>query len=211
MNRSISTFGKIAAFYAGLSLSNLAHATLTAQQITSIQAVELKNALPGNKIPYYLRNDEGIHYLIGGMNLNVLARSQDTDNMYEMMTWTGGKGLGSPLHQFTDSHQALYVMDGQVELWLGDKHYLLTRGDYASIPAHTTFAFNFRSHRTKLFNWATGPGTVISLRALGIATDSFLQPETGNSTISSQAFRTSEKLGFVQWGGRPPAGVAEPV
>lgn len=98
MAGSTFTFGKIVALCAGLSLTPLAAATLTAQEITDIQAVELKNALPGKKIPYYLRNDEGLHYLIGGMNLNVIARSEDTDGMYEMMTWTGGKGLGLPLH-----------------------------------------------------------------------------------------------------------------
>jgi quercetin 2,3-dioxygenase len=181
------------------------------RDFSAIQKIELQNKLPGQAIPYFIRNDEGERHLVAGMALNIVARGEDTGGLYEAMTWTGGKDAGLPLHRFTQSHQALYVMEGQLELWLGAAHYRLSKGDYASIPPGTAFAFKMQSHRTKVFNWATGAGTVALMRGLGQPYTGYVEPEVAVTTIDPVLLRTSAGSGELTWLPTPAHSVAKPV
>lgn len=190
------------AMVCGVSAAAGAHAP--PKDFSEIQSVELRNALPGRAIPFFIKADEGERYLVGGMALSVMARGQDTAGLYEVMTWTGGKGVGLPLHAFANSHHALYVMDGQVELWLGDEHWLMNKGDYASIPPGVPFAFEMRSYRTKMLNWATGSGSTALMGGLGRPYTGHVQPETTPEAVSAEAMGRAAAGGELRWLGAPP-------
>lgn len=181
------------------------------KDFSAIQAVELKNELPGKVIPYFTRNDEGERHLIGGMVLNVSARAADTDGQYEIMTWTGGQGAGLPLHHMRNSHQAFYVLYGEVDFWLDGKRYTMFAGDYANVPAGTDFAFAFNAHRTKLLNWSTGSDTLQANAALGQRFAGFVQPETGAKAVDAAAIARSQATGVVVWKGKPQQIAAQRV
>lgn len=177
------------------------------RDFSDIQRVELRNELPGRAIPFYIKADEGERHLVAGMAMAVMARGQDTAGLYEVMTWTGGKGAGLPLHAFATSHQALYVMDGQLELWLGNAHWLMNKGDYASIPPGVTFAFTMRSHRTKVLNWATGSTSAALMAGLGTPYTGHVQPETTATPPAAAALaalqENGESRGELRWAGVP--------
>lgn len=181
------------------------------RDFSAVQAEELRNELPGRVTPYFTKNDEGDRYLVGGMVLNVSARAQDTGGQYEIMTWTGGKGAGLPLHHMKLSHQAFYIIEGQVEFWLDGKHYMMTAGDYANVPAEVDFAFKLRAHRTKLLNWSTGSDAFTANAALGTPFKGYVQPEHIESTLSNQALTRSNATGNVVWKGNPPEGTPQHV
>lgn len=181
------------------------------QDFSAIQAVQLKNEMPGKAIPYYTKNDEGMRYLIGGMVLNVSARAADSDGQYEVMTWTGGMGSGLPLHAFKASHQAFYVLQGQIDFWMDGKRYRMQPGDYANVPAGTEFAFEMGSHRTKILNWATGTDVYAASSALGTAFDGYVQPENATPDLSPAAIARSSATGTVAWKGAPAKMAAQPV
>lgn len=185
----------------GLSLAATPH--LPPKDFSAIQAVELRNALPGQAIPFYIKADEGERHLVGGMALAVMARGQDTGGLYEVMTWTGGKGAALPLHTFATSHHALYVMDGELDLWLGNEHWSMKRGDYASIPPGVPFAFEMRAHRTKVLNWATGAHSAALMGGLGTPYAGHVQPETAPAPVDAAAMRRSEAGGELRWLGAP--------
>lgn len=181
------------------------------QDFSDIQRVELRNELPGQAIPFYIKADEGERHLVAGMAMSVMARGADTGGLYEVMTWTGGKGAGLPLHTFATSHQALYVMDGQLELWMGDEHWLMNKGDYASIPPGVAFAFEMRSHRTKVLNWATGSVSTALMSGLGSPYTGHVQPETPVAPLSADMIEASQKSGELSWGGVPRSSEAMAV
>ncbi|HEX8606759.1 MAG TPA: quercetin 2,3-dioxygenase [Pseudoduganella sp.] len=178
------------------------------RDFSAIQHVELRNELPGRAIPFFIKADEGERHLVAGMALSVMARGQDTGQLYEVMTWTGGKGAGLPLHAFATSHQALYVMDGQLELWLGNGHWLMNKGDYASIPPGVPFAFTMRAHRTKVLNWATGSASAALMGGLGQPYAGHVQPETAVVALDAAAMRASQESGELRWAGTPRQGKA---
>lgn len=178
------------------------------RDFSEIQRVELRNELPGRAIPFFIKADEGERHLVAGMALSVMARGQDTDGLYEVMTWTGGKDAGLPPHAFSTSHHALYVMDGQLELWLGKGHWLLNKGDYASIPPGVPFAFAMRAHRTKVLNWATGSASATLMGSLGQPYAGHVQPETPAAPLDAAAMRAAEESGELRWTGKARHGKA---
>lgn len=181
------------------------------KDFSDIQKVELQNRLPGQAIPYFVRNDEGQRHLVGGMALNVIARGEDTGKLYEMFTWTGGRDAGLPMHSIARSHEALYVMEGQLELWVGRDHHLMSKGDYASIPPGVPFAFTMRSHRTKVFNWSTGDGVAAAMSAMGTPYEGHVQPEDAKPGLDAAALKAAAAAGTVRWLPAPAASPARPV
>ncbi|WP_416190107.1 quercetin 2,3-dioxygenase [Neisseria sp. CCUG17229] len=176
------------------------------QDFSAIQAVTLENKLPGRKIPYFIRNDEGERRLVGGMVLNTIARAVDTDGDYEMMTWVGGKEAGLPLYSLKNSHQAFYVIEGKVEFWLDGKYYLLTPGDYASVPPGVKAAFRFQNQRNKILLWATGSDMYQSFSRMGEPFSGYVQPETAKAGFSrEQLLAATTQNGSLTWFGEPKA------
>ena len=165
----------------------------------AIQQVVPQETLPGEKIPYILRADKGEHYIVGGKNINFISRSVDSGNMFEMLTITGGKGSGEPLHSHRNNHVALYLMQGTAELWLDGKHYAMQKGDFASIPPNTEYAFKFNAHRTKLLEWYSGPGILPVYQALGEPSELNIQPDQPDLTVAPAKRNQAEKAGDIHY------------
>lgn len=176
------------------------------QDFSAVQAVTLENSLPGRKIPYFIRNDEGERRLAGGMVLNTIARAADTGGDYEMMTWVGGKEAGLPLYSLKNAHQAFYVIEGKVGFWLDGKYYLLTPGDYASVPPGVKAAFRFQNQRNKILLWATGGDAYQAFSRLGGPFGGYVQPETAKPGFSREQLLAAAQNGGLTWFGEPEAG-----
>jgi len=168
------------------------------------QAQTPQGKLPGTSVPYYLRNGEGERYLVGGMVAARIARGEDTQELFEATVLTGGRSANLPLHTHARSHEALFVLDGEVELWLGQEHYLLIRGDYASIPEGTPHAFTMRSHRTQLISWTLGGEAGALYPALGQPYAGYVQPPDANPEISKDLLKQAEARADVQFKSKAP-------
>ncbi|MDO6695418.1 cupin domain-containing protein [Aliiglaciecola sp. 3_MG-2023] len=75
-----------------------------------------------------------------GMRLKFLCTAEETNGRYSSMLNTVPKGLGAPPH----SHpwdESFYVLQGQVELRLGDTITRMNPGDYALVPANHVHGF----------------------------------------------------------------------
>lgn len=191
-------------FVLGAGQAALAQDTPTAGNGIDIQKVTPEGKLPGKGVPYYIRNGEGERYLVGGLVAGLIARGEDTQELFETTILTGGRDANLPLHTHARSHEALLVLDGEVELWLGKGHYLLIRGDFASIPEGTPHAFKMRSHRTQLISWSTGKEMSPLYKALGQPYAGHVQPPEVNPERSGALLKKAEASADVRFERKAP-------
>ncbi|WP_257462502.1 quercetin 2,3-dioxygenase [Archangium lipolyticum] len=170
-----------------------------------IQKVVPEGKLPGKGVPYFIRNGEGERYLVGGLVAGLIARGVDTQELFEAAILTGGRDANLPPHTHARTHEAILVLDGEVELWLGQGHYLLIRGDFASIPEGTPHALKMRSHRTRLISWSTGKEMGPLYKALGQPYEGYVQPPEVNPEISKELLEKAEASADVRFERKAPS------
>lgn len=93
-----------------------------------------------NSKPIVKHAGDGDWLNILGMKIKFLSTSKDTQNRHSSMLNTVPKGLGAPLH----SHpwdETFYIIEGEIELTIGERQYHLFPGDYALVPANEIHAF----------------------------------------------------------------------
>jgi quercetin 2,3-dioxygenase len=111
------------------------------------------NRLPGEKRAYFLKAGEGARYRVAGQLATYLARAGDTGGLLEVVVLAGGKGAGFPLHSHRRTREAMVVLEGSVELWLGARKYRMSAGDFANVPPGTAHGYAMQSHRTRILSW----------------------------------------------------------
>jgi quercetin 2,3-dioxygenase len=139
----------------------------------------LSTALPADKQPYLLRDSEGPRYLFGTQLAALIATAQSSGGLFELVALSGGVGDAFPAHRHLRAHEAIYVLNGLVELQLDGGAHLLAPGDYAHIPAGAAHAYRMRSHHTRLLSCTSG-GEVAKLYTLvGAPTELYVHPPHG--------------------------------
>ena len=125
------------------------------------------NQLPGKPSPYKLEAGEGMRYVIGRHLATVIARAEDLGVAMAGTILSGAKGAHFPLHSHQSTHEAMFVLEGDVSLTLGDKVFELSPGDYVNIPPGTPHAFTYLDHRGKLVAWTFGGNADTLYASLG--------------------------------------------
>ncbi|SAU96042.1 Quercetin 2%2C3-dioxygenase [Klebsiella pneumoniae] len=167
--------------------------------VLAIQSITLQPQLPGLPIPYWIPNDEGERWLLAGMVMNILARPVDNNQQYEIVTWTGGRDAGLPLHAHQQAQQALYLVAGQASLWLNGQHYQLQTGDYVSIPPGCEVAFRCKAHRTRLLHFISGGALTPALCAAAVPWAGYIQPAGIAAPLSVAQKQTIARLTALRW------------
>ncbi|AEI43413.1 quercetin 2,3-dioxygenase [Paenibacillus mucilaginosus] len=121
--------------------------------------------LPQEMRPYLLRAGEGERYVFGRQVASVMASSQSTGGVFEMVVLSGGKGEEFPLHRHAKSYESVIVLEGKLEFLLNGTYHLLTAGDYVHIPPGTPHAYRMAGHRTKLASY-TVPGSISAMYSI---------------------------------------------
>jgi Uncharacterized conserved protein, contains double-stranded beta-helix domain len=155
--------------------------------------------LPGKQRLYALRNGQGEFHLVGGQVATLIARGQDSDGLFEAAILTGAKGATIPLHVHEATDEAFFVLDGKVELWLDGKSHLLSRGDYAAVPAGTQHGHVMHSWRTRIVTWTTGSRVGAMYPALGEPFSRPVQPETVDNAIPAVKLQAAEAVADVKF------------
>lgn len=179
------------------------------------------NQLPEEQRAYALKAGEGKRYVFGAQLATVMASANSTGGLFELVMLSGGKGDFFPLHRHEHAHEAIFVLNGRLELLLDGRIYLLTEGDYACIPAGTAHGYRMHSHRTRLLSFTTHGEVARFYSLIGEPSELREHPERANNTdylnrlaaAASQAditlvseTETAEQLTLVE-GGEVPAGV----
>lgn len=140
---------------------------------------QLSTTLPTEKAPYLLRDGEGPRYLLGDQLAALVATAASSGGLFELVALSGGQGDAFPAHRHARAHEAIYVLNGLVELTLAGDSYLLAPGDYAHIPAGTPHAYRMRSHHTRLLSCTTGGEVAQLYTMVGAPTQLHVHPPHG--------------------------------
>lgn len=148
----------------------------------------LVNTLPDQKVPYLIRSGEGERYLFGKQLATVIANSKSTEGLLEIVSLSGGKGDTFPTHKHEETHEAIFVLRGKLEVTISEKSYLLTEGNYAYIPAGVFHSYVMRSHHTQFLS-ATSKGNVARFYSeIGTPYELFVHPPEGDAEPTNEQF-----------------------
>jgi quercetin 2,3-dioxygenase len=150
------------------------------------------DTLPDEKNAYFLAAGDGERYLFGTQLATVIAPAKSTGNMFELVVVAGAKGDSFPLHHHERAHEGLFVLDGKLELTLNGHTYLLTRGDYACIPAGTTHGYRMHSHRARLLSFTVGGEVARLYSIIGEPFAGFEHPEKARNANFDMRFAEAE-------------------
>jgi quercetin 2,3-dioxygenase len=112
-----------------------------------------RNDLPALQAAYKLDAGEGAHYAFGNQLATCLARPEELGQLAAGTVLTGARGAGFPVHRHSQTHEALFVLNGVLALTLEGQRYLLTPGDYVNIPPGTPHGYEFADHLGKILSW----------------------------------------------------------
>ncbi|MBE3640290.1 cupin domain-containing protein [Mangrovicoccus algicola] len=135
------------------------------------------NDLPGGPAPYAIRSGRGPRHLIGGMVAALYATGAETGGGFCLAMLTGGREAGLPLLRHAQSHVALQVLEGEIELVLDGRRWRLLGGDYASIPAGRDYALRMTRLRNRALLFQTGAEAGRMLVEKGRPYDGHVQPD----------------------------------
>lgn len=132
---------------------------------------------------YFRPSGEGLRYLWQGQLATILASPTETAGLLEAAVFFGGPSASVPLHVHPRGHECLFVLDGTLDLTLGQSRHLMTRGGFASVPPGTVHGYHMREHFTRVLVWTVGGALTDSITRLGQRT----QAATYNTASSNLA------------------------
>lgn len=142
------------------------------------------NQLPGKTAPYGIRAGMGPRHLVGGMVASAYATAAETGGAFALSMLTGGRDAGLPMLRHAQSHVALQVLEGEIELYMQGACWRLVGGDYAAIPPGTDYGLRMMRLRNRAMLFHTGAEAGGLLAGLGTAYAGYVQPDTGAGTWS---------------------------
>jgi len=143
-------------------------------EVSGDEAALVSGRLPGAKRLYVLPEAAGEFHRLGGHVMKRIARPSDSGGVYELIRFAGNTGAAMPRHVHLNSHAAVIVLRGRVELELGDARWTMMRGDFANIPAGTAHGWTMQSENTQLALFAMNDRVGAAFVAMG-------EPDTGAS------------------------------
>ncbi|KAK1625361.1 RmlC-like cupin domain-containing protein [Colletotrichum phormii] len=133
------------------------------------------DSLPGTLEPYFLKNDRGTKYLVGGLIMKPLGTTAESAGKFSIASIGGSsyhKGgiFDSTFIKFQGVHHCFYVTDGLVEVEVrGAVNGIsqLSAGESVFIPAGLEFRFRFTSKFPQFYVFCNAGGLVELLRDVG--------------------------------------------
>ncbi|WP_199732525.1 cupin domain-containing protein [Kocuria soli] len=127
------------------------------------EAKPLFNALPGEPLPYYVANGEGLRFERDGQLWTIIARAGDTGGSFDAAFIRGPRGTGAAAHSLPRHQRSYYVFEGQVQVWLPGRSRVLGPGDSVHVPEGTPIAYRLLGHLSKLLLFSAPGGALDEL------------------------------------------------
>jgi quercetin dioxygenase-like cupin family protein len=86
---------------------------------------------------YHLGSGEGPAIWFQGGIITMKARQHDTDGQFGLTEWYGPRGMVAPGHVHEHEAEGFYIVDGNLDIGVGDAVYHATPGDYIYVPKQT--------------------------------------------------------------------------
>ncbi|AVM22584.1 quercetin 2,3-dioxygenase [Bacillus pumilus] len=105
---------------------------------------------------FYTVSGSGELYGLENQLVHVLAEANQTNQLFELVLITGGKGAYFPLHCHEHLFETIFVLEGKLEVILDGKKYMVTAFDYIHIPPKTIHGYRMHSHKTRFISYTLG-------------------------------------------------------
>ncbi|KEP26755.1 quercetin 2,3-dioxygenase [Bacillus zhangzhouensis] len=116
---------------------------------TTKPSVLFHSQLPHSVQPYVLEAGEGKQYIIDGQLHELIATTETTGGGFSHLVIEGTKGKYFPPHYHQVHTEALYCVEGKMNLHLNGEDICLMPGDFAYIPPDTIHSYELVSHSNK--------------------------------------------------------------
>ena len=93
-----------------------------------------KPAVKDLQKPKIVKENEGNKLNVLGDNQNIKLRGEDTNGQYTLIEQNNEPGIGIPPHVHENEDEVFQVLEGRVEMSVGDKMTLLNAGDIIFCP-----------------------------------------------------------------------------
>ena len=119
------------------------------------------------------------HWWHDGQLWSLLADQARTDGSFSMFEIVTPRGTGAPPHVFVESDAFYYVLDGAVDMLIGDEVRAATKGDFVFVPKGTPHARRSASVTARLLHLRTTGNFERVLKAFGRETNA-IEPPPGD-------------------------------
>jgi quercetin dioxygenase-like cupin family protein len=106
--------------------------------------------------PFVTRPADHQPMQVVGERISVLAHSANTGS-YEVFLQEGPEGAGPPPH-FHPWDESYYVLDGEVDVLLGERMITLRAGEFVHVPRGTVHNFRMRTASARFLSISSGAG-----------------------------------------------------
>jgi quercetin dioxygenase-like cupin family protein len=106
--------------------------------------------------PFVTKPDDHHPMNLVGEQISVLAHCADTGS-YEMFLQQGPEGAGPPPHHHPWD-ESYYVLDGEIDVLLGDRTVTLRAGEFVHVPRGTVHNFRMRTRTARFLSMNSGGG-----------------------------------------------------
>ncbi len=103
-----------------------------------------------NAEPFVVKSQDHAPLRVVGESISVLADGKATGS-YEVFLQSGPEGAGPPPH-FHPWDEAYYVLEGQIDVLLGDRTTTLSAGEFVHIPRGTVHNFRMKTPRARFLS-----------------------------------------------------------
>lgn len=110
--------------------------------------------LAGGLIP----QGQGRNFNLLGHSITAVFTEQATDGAYYVFQVVTPPGLGLPLHVHEREDELIYVIEGEFEIFLGDKKFLAKAGDHIFFPRGVAHAFQNAGSKAATAVFTVSPG-----------------------------------------------------
>jgi quercetin dioxygenase-like cupin family protein len=101
-------------------------------------AVEHGGGTPEGLAPgYRLGYGEGPAIWFQGGIVTMKARRRDTDGLFGLTEWHGPRGMVAPGHLHEHEAEGFYIVEGNLDIGVGDAVHHASPGDYVYVPKQT--------------------------------------------------------------------------
>lgn len=116
--------------------------------------------LPDPNRGYIMRASDGVRIDAAGQVALVKAGGPDAPGHLEFLCLSGSEHASLACHVHHRGHEALFVLEGTLDLVLDGSRERLEPGGYASVPPGVPHAYLMRAPRTRIATWTIGGGAV---------------------------------------------------
>lgn len=117
-----------------------------------------------------------------------LVGTEQTKGQYSLMEQLMPSSAGPPPHVHDHGDEVFYILDGEMQMQLGDQVITGSKGQLVRIPAGTTHAFVVTSETARVLNFYVPAGLDLQVAMLGTpATSATLPPAGAEEPPSAEA------------------------